>query len=148
MDKGVQTALRNRPSVDIKTELSALKVIGADGEEFDAKLVLHDEDLGVAFVAIDPKGDNAKDFKAKPIDISKDITVKHLDKLVSIGRMSEALRSQAQVTIGTVAAIVSKPRSLYLCQGLAMSTPVFTSTGDFVELNVAIKSYTGNLKMR
>ncbi|BDS08773.1 hypothetical protein NT6N_38130 [Oceaniferula spumae] len=136
----VASSVGNRPGLKIETDLSELKLVDASGEEYDAKLVLHDEDLGLAFVAIDPKGETAKDFKVKVVDISKDITVQHLDELVSIGRMSETLRSEARVTIGTVAAIVSRPRTIYICQGVAMSNPVFTSAGEFVGLTVSIKS--------
>ena len=134
------SAQAQRPGLTIEAEISEIKIVTADGEEYDAKLVLHDEDLGVAFVAVDPKAENAANFKIKAIDISKDASVQHLDDLVGIGRMSEKLRSVARANIGSVSAIVNRPRKIYICQGLSMSTPVFNSTGEFIGLTVSIKS--------
>lgn len=130
----------NRPGLKLESELSEIKLIDGSGEEYDAKLVLHDVDLGLAFVAINPKGDKAADFKAKAIDISKDAEVKHLDELIGLGRMSEKMRSVGRVNTGQVSAIVKRPRTLYVLQGIAMSNPVFTQSGDFVGLTVALKS--------
>lgn len=132
-----------RPGLKIESDLAELKLLDSSGEEYDAKLVLHDEDLGLAFVAIDPKGDNAKDFKVKAVDISKDVEVKHLDELVGIGRLSEKMRSEGRVTLGSVSAIVKRPRTLYIVQGVAMSNPIFTQAGEFVGLTVALKNSGG-----
>lgn len=129
-----------QPGIKLESELSEIKLVDASGEEYDAKLVLHDEDLGLAFVAINPEGDNAKDFKAAAIDLSKDVKIKHLDELVALSRMPEKMRSVGRVTTGQVSAIVERPRTLYLVQNVAMSNPVFTSTGEFVGLTVALKN--------
>lgn len=136
----VAASIGNRPGLKIETALSEIKLIDSSGEEYDAKLVLHDEAIGLAFVAIDPKGDNAGEFKVKAVNISKDVEVKHLDELVGIGRLPEKMRSESRVSVGDVAAIVTRPRTFYLVQGMAMSNPVFTTSGDFVGLTVAIKS--------
>ena len=133
-------SMASRPGLKIESDLAELKLLDSSGEEYDAKLVLHDEDLGLAFVAIDPKGDNAKDFKFKAVDISKDVEVKHLDELVGIGRLSEEMRSEGRVSLGSVSAIVKRPRTLYIVQGVAMSNPIFTQAGEFVGLTVALKN--------
>ncbi|NWK57143.1 trypsin-like peptidase domain-containing protein [Verrucomicrobiaceae bacterium N1E253] len=130
----------NRPGLKLESELSELKLIDASGEDYDAKLVLHDEDLGLAFVALNPEGDKAADFKASAVDCSKDVEVLHLDELIGVGRMSEKLRSEAQVNMGRVSAIVKRPRLLYIQQGISMSKPVFTQKGEFVGLTVALKN--------
>ena len=132
--------MASRPGLKIESDLAELKLLDSSGEEYDAKLVLHDEDLGLAFVAIDPKGDNAKEFKFKAVDISKDVEVKHLDELVGIGRLSEKMRSEGRVSLGSVSAIVKRPRTLYIVQGVAMSNPIFTQAGEFVGLTVALKN--------
>ena len=139
----VAASVGNRPGLKIEAELSEIKLVDGSGEEYDAKLVLHDEALGLAFVAVDPKGDKAADFKVKSVDVSKDVEVKHLDELVGIGRLSEKMRSEGRVSLGSVAAIVTRPRTLYVVQGMAMSNPVFTTSGDFVGLTVALKSSGG-----
>jgi len=130
----------SRPGLKLESNLSELKLVDPSGEEYDAKLVLHDADLGLAFVAINPKGEKAKEFKVKPIDISKDVEVKHLDEVVGLGRMSEKMRSVASVTMGRVSAIVKRPRTLYIAQGVSMSHPVFTPTGDFIGMTVSLKN--------
>lgn len=134
------TAGAQRPGLELESSLSELKVIDPSGEEYDAKLVLHDADLGLAFVAINPEGDKAKDFKAKAIDISKDVEVQLLDELIGLGRLSEKMRSEALVNIGRVSAIVKRPRTLYVVPGLPVSSPVFAQDGSFVGLNVALKN--------
>lgn len=132
-----------RPGLEIETELSELKLIDASGEEFDAKLVLHDEVLGVAFVALDPGGENAADFSAKPLDFSADTEFEHLQQLISIGRMAENMRFQAQLRAGEVTAIVERPRTLVHVSGLAPGTPVFTESGQVAGLLVVPKAKPG-----
>ncbi|MCP5535745.1 MAG: trypsin-like peptidase domain-containing protein [Akkermansiaceae bacterium] len=135
--------IASRPGLKLESDLAEIKVLDSSGEEYDAKLVLHDEDLGLAFVAIDPKGDKAKDFKVKAVDVSKDVEVKHLDELVGIGRLPENMRSEGRVSLGSVAAIVTRPRTLYIVQGVAMSNPIFTQAGEFIGLTVALKDSGG-----
>ncbi len=127
----------DRPGMEVIKETEALKLINAAGEEFDAKLILHDEDLGLAFLAIDPKGENAAAWKATAIDISKDIDLKHLDTTVNISRHGSNLRYQTGVKEGSVATVIEKPRKSYQILGAAMSAPSFTTTGDFIGITVA-----------
>ena len=129
-----------RPGLKLESNLSELKLIDPSGEEFDAKLVLHDVDLGLAFIAINPKGEKAKDFKVKAIDISKDVKVEHFDEMVGLGRMSEKMRSVSRVTIGRVSAIIKRPRTLFIVQGVSMSNPIFTPNGEFVGMTVSLKN--------
>ncbi len=139
----VGTNAGNRPGLEIETELSELKLIDESGEEFDAKLVLHDEVLGVAFIALDPDGGNAGDFSAKALDLSQDAEIQHLQELVGIGRMPENMRFQAQVKKGTVTAIVERPRKLVHVSGLSPSSPVFNQSGQMVGVVVVPKTKEG-----
>lgn len=139
----VGTNMGNRPGLEIETELSELKLIDESGEEYDAKLVLHDEVLGVAFIAIDPSGENAGEFSAKALDVSKDPEVQHLEELISIGRMPENLRFQGQVKTGAVTAMVARPRKLIHVSGVSPSAPVFTQGGDVVGFVVVPKTKEG-----
>ena len=129
-----------RPGLEVTKELEGLKLINAAGEEFDAKLILHDEDLGLAFLALDPKGENAAGWKATAIDISKDVELKHLDTTVNISRHNTNFRYQTGVTKGSVATILEKPRKSYQIIGASMSAPCFTTTGDFIGITVASSS--------
>ena len=137
------TNMGSRPGLEIETELSELKLIDESGEEFDAKLVLHDEVLGVAFIAIDPSGENAGSFPSKALDLSKDPEVQHLESLISIGRMPENLRFQGQVKTGEVTAMVARPRKLIHVSDVSPSTPVFTQTGDLLGFVVVPQTKEG-----
>ncbi len=127
----------NIPNVEISKEIESLKLINSSGEEFDAKLVLHDEDLGLAYIALDPKAENASSWKGQIVDISKDIELQHLDETINISRYAEQFRYQNAVALGTVSAILEKPRKLYQIVNSAMSSPSFNEAGEFVGITVA-----------
>ena len=127
----------NMPNVEISKEIESLKLINAAGDEFDAKLVLHDEDLGLAYIALDPKAENAANWKNQIVDISKDVELQHLDETINISRYAEQFRYQNAVALGSVAAILEKPRKLYQIINTAMSAPSFNEAGDFVGITVA-----------
>jgi len=40
------------PNTEITKEITSLKLVNSSGVEYDAKLVLHDEDLDLAYVAV------------------------------------------------------------------------------------------------
>jgi hypothetical protein len=123
-------------NLEITKELEGLKLINAAGEEFDAKLVLHDEDLGLAYIAVDPKGENASSWKSQIVDISKDAELQHFDETINISRYAAHFRYQSAVTLGSVIAILEKPRKLYQIINAAMSAPSFNHAGVFVGITV------------
>ena len=127
----------NMPNVEITKEIESLKLINAAGEEFDAKLVLHDEDLGLAYISLDPKAENAASWKSQVVDISKDTELGHFDETINISRYADHFRYQSAVTVGTVSAILEKPRKLYQILNTAMSAPSFNEAGVFVGITVA-----------
>jgi len=132
-----------RPDVNISKEIEGLKIINKTGTEFDAKLVLHDKDLGLAFLAIDPKGTNASNWKSNVIDISKDIQLKHLDQTINISRYAGHFNYQSAATIGSVSAIIEKPRLFYQIINSAMSAPSFNSDGQFVGITSTKEAAVG-----
>lgn len=131
------------PKIEITKELEDLKLLNAAGEEFDAKLLLHDEDLGLAYIALDPKGENAKNWKNQIVDISKDAELQHLDETINISRYAAHLRYQSAATVGTVSAILEKPRKLYQIINASMSAPSFNDKGEFVGITVAKEAAKG-----
>jgi len=134
---------RNVPNIEITKELEGLKLINAAGEEFDAKLILHDEELGLAFIALDPEGENTANWKNQIVDISADSELQHLDETINISRYAAHLRYQSAVTLGTVSAILEKPRKLYQIINASMSSPSFNHTGEFVGITVTKPSSKG-----
>jgi len=131
------------PNANITKEIEDLKIVNEAGIEFDAKLVLHDEDLGLAFIALDPKGKNAANWKSSIIDISKDIPLKHLDETVNISRYAAHFNYQSAATIGSVSAIIEKPRKFYQIINASMSAPSFNTEGHFVGITSTKEAAVG-----
>ena len=138
---GVNTG--KQPGLSIDTNLQELKLVDGSGEEFDAKLVLHDEALDLAFLALDPSGDNTKKFSYPAVDLTSDINLQSLDDVVCVKRFGEGLRYVAGVSLKQVTAVIEKPRKAFICSGVGTGTPVFTPKGEFVGLTVVKKSPVG-----
>ncbi|MFC4992643.1 hypothetical protein [Rubritalea tangerina] len=135
----VGTNVGQQPGIKIDTNMQELKVVDASGDEFDAKLVLHDEALDLAYLAIDPKGENAGDFSAPIVDLSKGASLSQLDDVVLVNRHGESLRYVAGVSVKQVSAVIEKPRKSYVCSGVRPGAAVFGANGDFVGLGVVKK---------
>ena len=125
-----------RPGLTIDTSLEEIKFINASGEEFDAKIVLHDEDLGLAFLALDPKGENATESSAPVIDISKNVELEHLDEIISITRFGSQLRYATAIKTSKVSAVIKKPRKLYLATGASPGSSFFNEKGEFIGITI------------
>jgi len=125
------------PNVEITKEISALQLVNSDGVEFEAKLLIHDEELDLAFIAVDPKGSNIAKWKDQIVDISSDPELKHFDETINISRYAEHFDFQTAVTIGTVSAIIEKPRKLYQVLNSSMSAPSFNDQGKFIGITIS-----------
>ena len=130
----------HRPGLEVVKELASLKIINAEGVEFAAKIVLHDEDLGLAYISIDPKAKNAANWKPQVVDISKDVELKHLEKTVIISRHNSNFNYQSGVVTGAVSVVFTKPRKGYLIRGATMGSPIFNTLGEFVGITIAKKA--------
>ena len=109
--------------IEFKTELSGVKIRLADGTEIPGKLVLRDDDLDLAFVMPTEQG---KKLPYVPLEGGEAPPVKPLDPIVVIWRLGQSLDRQSAVAIGRVSAVVTKPRTFYLCSGVeSLGTPAF-----------------------
>ncbi len=127
----------------INTEVKEIKLIDGSGEEFDAKLVLHDEDLDLAFVALDRNGENAESWACEPVNISEDIELSHLDDAVFLSRAGESMRFQPSVRLGQVTTILKRPRKLYAMNTLVLGGAAFNIQGEYVGIGIRKKSGSG-----
>ncbi len=127
---------QQRPGLVIESEIAELNLVDSSGEEFAAKLILHDEDLGVAFIAIDPHGEKAADFKGTPVDISKDPEISLLQELVSVGRYNSSMRFVSSLRTAAVTGIVKRPRKKYAISGIPVGQSAMTADGELVGLVV------------
>lgn len=127
----------------LNTEVKEVKLVDESGEEFAAKLVLHDEDLDLAFIALDRKGDNAGSWSCQPVDISSDAELDHLDDVVYLSRAGESMRFQPSVRVGQVHTVIKLPRQLYATSSPVISGASFNTQGQFVGLGIRKASDAG-----
>jgi hypothetical protein len=114
--------------IEFKSELSGVKIRLADGTEVAARLVLKDDDLDLAFVMPTEKGKKLPYLNLAPGgDAPK---VKMLDPVIGLWRLPQALDRQPAVAVGRIAAVVSKPRTFYVCNGVdEVGSPAFLVDG-------------------
>jgi len=131
-------------NVEITKEITNLKLVNATGVEFDAKLLLHDADLDLAYIAVDPKGSNVTKWQDQIVDISSDPELAHFDETINISRYAEHFDFQTAVTVGTVSAIIEQPRKLYQVLNSSMSAPSFNDQGKFIGITISKTSTETN----
>lgn len=129
--------------VEIKTNLAEVKFVDPSGEEYDAKLILHDEDLDLAFLALDPGAENADAWEVAAIAITGDPEVQLLDDVISLSRQSATLRFASVLKIGTITSVVKRPRLLYAVDGISPGAPAFAGDGSFLGM-VTLRSSADN----
>ena len=122
---------------EITKEITDLTLINAAGIEFEAKLLVHDKELDLAYIAVDPKGRNASKWKDQIVDISSDPELEHFDQTINISRYAEHFDFQTAVTVGTVSAIIDKPRKFYQVLNSSMSAPSFNAQGKFIGITIS-----------
>lgn len=122
----VARAMKAR-GVELKSEVSDVKIVLLDGTELPAKVVLRDNDLDMAFIRPIDKPD--KPLVA--VDLAKDAKPAILENLVVVGRLGEIGGRVPVVSLSEVRAIIEKPRTLYVLRqdGSEVGSPVFTLDG-------------------
>ncbi|MGI9244515.1 MAG: trypsin-like peptidase domain-containing protein [Verrucomicrobiales bacterium] len=126
--------------IDIKTNLAEVKFVDGAGEEFDAKLILHDEDLDLAFLALDPNAENADAWEIGAVGITYDPEVEILEDVIGLSRQSATLRFASALKIGSVTSVVKRPRLLYAVNGISPGSPAFSADGSFLGMVTLRKS--------
>lgn len=120
----------------MESEVADVKLLGQDGTEIPAEIVLRDKDLDLAFLR--PK--TAPTAPMKAIDLSSTGTVDVLDEVIAINRLGKVAGRAYAVALERICAIVRKPRLFYVPGGSATSTslgcPAFTADGKVVGIFV------------
>jgi hypothetical protein len=121
-------------SVSFKGVLSDVKIVLSDGTEIEARVVLNDEDLDLAFIA--PKDKLEKDVAGQiaAVDLEQAGKADRLDPVIRISRLDKDLSRELAVQIDRISAIVTKPRLIYLIGGARTGSPVFTTEGKVLGL--------------
>jgi hypothetical protein len=120
----------------MESEVTDVKLLGNDGTEVPAEIVLRDKDLDLAFIR--PKSKPATPWPA--LDLTNSAKVDVLDEVLAINRLGKVTGRAHGAAIGRITAVVKKPRLFYVPGGeLAMTgfgCPAFTSDGKLVGLFV------------
>jgi hypothetical protein len=118
----------------IQFELSDVTIRFPEGGETTAKIVLKDDDLGLGFVAPGKPLDPARKGKLTALPLTDSVKPDVLDNVILITRLGKMLNYQAAVHTSTIAAIITKPRTLYVVG--SPGCPVFTVDGKLVGIAV------------
>jgi hypothetical protein len=114
-----------RMGVKVDTTTSSVKIIQADGTEHEAKVVLTDKDLDLAFVRPDKT-----DLKLPFVDLKNSAEPKMFDDLVSLTRMDRKSGRAVAAAVSRVLSVVKKPQTYFVASGsIFASCPVFTGEG-------------------
>lgn len=125
-----------------KSSLSDVKITLADGTEIDAKLVLKDPDLDLAFI-MPQKTDDTElpTFKYVPLD--KNAKAEQLDAMIGLSRLDKSMNRECTVWMSRVAAVVTKPRTFYCGGAEGVGTPAFTEDGKTLGISIIRIPKTG-----
>jgi hypothetical protein len=124
----------------IKTDFSEVKLLLADGTEVPSKLVLKDPDLDLAFILPEKKeGEDLPKFTSIPLKKAPEVGL--LDPVFTLDRLGKSLDRQPAIFMARISAIVKKPRKVFITSGggRSISSPVFTSNGEILGINLMRK---------
>lgn len=119
--------------MDMKLTLKDVKVILPDETELDAKVVLRDKDLDMAFIR--PTQKTAKPMAS--VKMSDQSHPRIMDEIVILSRLDKVASHAPSVMSTRISAVVIKPRTFYVPQlaggGMEyIGTPAFTLDGKLV----------------
>jgi hypothetical protein len=117
-------------TLDFDCQVQEVKYRLTDGTEVPARIVLKDEDLDLAFLA--PLKPLNAQTQAKIAAIPLDSAARHVDVLdptILVDRSGEGLNYIPTLSLGRIAAVLSKPRTCYLSNRGSLGLPVFNREG-------------------
>ncbi|MEK7485041.1 MAG: trypsin-like peptidase domain-containing protein [Planctomycetota bacterium] len=147
IDPGASLAGSESHGIEIKTELSSIKILLSDGKEVAAKVVLRDKDLDIAFVVPEQKLlENSFPFISLENKTKNPIEI--MDEGIILTRAEKTAKRVSMVDVLRINAIVSKPRTFYLSQNIgSVGSPVFAKDGSLIGVTlIRINSSEGALE--
>lgn len=121
---------------EMKSDITDVKIVLADGTEIPADFVLRDKDLDLAFV----KPKEKLDAPLPHVKIVRTEAPELLDETIVIGRLGREVKRVNSISLGYVQAIVKKPRSFYICDFMSgfasLGCPVFNANGETLGISV------------
>ncbi|MGA3281188.1 MAG: trypsin-like peptidase domain-containing protein [Smithella sp.] len=122
--------MKGDKKMEVKLDIKSVKVILPDETELDAKVVLRDKDLDMAFIR--PKQKTAKPMVS--VKMAEQSNPHIMDEIIILNRLSKVANHVPSIMSGRISAIVNKPQTCYIPQveGSGMEdigTPAFTLDG-------------------
>jgi len=126
--------------LNIKADVSDVKLRLADGREIPAKIVLRDRDLDLAFIRPSQKLESPIPY----VDLKQSADPQMLDQVIVVDRLGKIANRALAVNIKRVQAVVEKPRKAYVVNTISdmdsesfpVGMPVFTIDGKVVGIQV------------
>jgi hypothetical protein len=128
---------------DINATIKNIEILGSDGSETEAEIVLRDRDFDLAYIR--PVEEAQEPMAA--VDTSDPGNAAVLDQVVVISRLGKVASREHGVSLARIEAIVEKPRKFYAGPGGPMGAPVFTMDGRMLGVVVLRSSPLGGGSM-
>jgi hypothetical protein len=125
------------------SEATGAKILLEDGTELEARVVLRDADLDLAFVRPAAKPETPLPY----IDLNNSSEPQLLDQIIALNRLGKVARRTYAACFDRIEAIVDKPRTLYVPSqtesgNATLGCPGFTMDGKVVGI-AAIRTAVG-----
>jgi len=114
--------------MQIKSEVTDVKIRLADGKEIPAKVVLRDKDLDLAFIRPITKPAESLPY----VDLKNNCKLDLLDQMVVLTRLGKIANRTVAASISRIQAIVEKPRKFYTVNSYELGSPAFSVDGKAV----------------
>jgi len=129
----IMRGMEGDSKMEVKIDIKSVKVIMPDETEIDAKIVLRDKDLDMAF--IQPKQKIAKPMVS--VKMAEQSNPHIMDEIIILSRLSKVADHAPSVMSARISAIVNKPRTSYIPQVEGgdmqdIGTPVFSLDGKLI----------------
>lgn len=111
------------------TSMQDVKIRAADGTEIDARVVLKDEDLDLAFIAPKANLTDTQRQKIAAINLANLGKAQLLDTVIIAGRGSKKLNYVMTADVNRVNAEIDKPRQYFMIPNVSPGDLVLDETG-------------------
>ncbi|MEN6520456.1 MAG: serine protease [Armatimonadota bacterium] len=126
----IQSVYGDTEEMQIKSEVTDVKIRLVDGTELPGKIVLRDKDLDLAFIRPVKKPSAPLPY----LDIKNNCKLDVLDQTVLVTRLGKVANRVISASIGRIEASVEKPRKFYTIRlnsnsSSVLGSPVFSMDG-------------------
>ncbi len=105
-------------SFQVQSEVTDIKIHFADGTEIPGEIAIRDRDLDLAFI----KPKTALPAAASFVDLASPGEASILDPVMTVYRFGRQNRWETVAKVQSIQSVLTKPRRMYLVEGLAMSS--------------------------